>query len=195
VVTCPIPDAATDTANLGLGETGFATSTGGSGPGAVVWTLGAPAWARFGSALGWAGVGWAGFRLSGAGFSSRGLPNFSALGAATSGFSALGAATSGFSALGAASSGFSALGAATSGFSALGAATSGFSALGASPSFGSTLDWSSGCSAIVVAGTTDVCAKAVPAPITAAASMSATTTTMFLNLTRSSLAKRDRRRV
>jgi hypothetical protein len=185
VVTCPIPDAATDTANLGLGETGFATSTGGSGPGAVVWTLGAPAWARFGSALGWAGVGWAGFRLSGAGFSSRGLPNFSALGAATSGFSALGAATSGFSALGAASSGFS----------ALGAATSGFSALGASPSFGSTLDWSSGCSAIVVAGTTDVCAKAVPAPITAAASMSATTTTMFLNLTRSSLAKRDRRRV
>jgi hypothetical protein len=155
---------------LGLGETGFATSTGGSGPGAVVWTLGAPAWARFGSALGWAGVGWAGvgwagFRLSGAGFSSRGLPNFSALGAATSGFSALGAATSGFS------------------------------ALGASPSFGSTLDWSSGCSAIVVAGTTDVCAKAVPAPITAAVSMSATTTTMFLNLTRSSLAKRDRRRV
>jgi hypothetical protein len=155
LVTCPIPDAATDTANFGLGETGFATSTGGSGPGAVVWTLGAPAWARFGSALGWAGVGWAGFRLSGAGFSSRGLPNFSALGAATSGFSAL----------------------------------------GASPSFGSTLDWSSGCSAIVVAGTTDVCAKAVPAPITAAASMSATTTTMFLNLTRSSLAKRDRRRV
>ena len=155
MVTCPIPDAATDTANLGLGETGFATSPGGSGPGAVVWTLGAPAWARFGSALGWAGVGWAGFRLSGAGFSSRGLPNFSALGAATSGFSAL----------------------------------------GASPSFGSTLDWSSGCSAIVVAGTTDVCAKAVPAPITAAVSMSATTTTMFLNLTRSSLAKRDRRRV
>ena len=155
MVTCPIPDAATDTASFGLGETGFATSTGGSGPGAVVWTLGAPAWARFGSALGWAGVGWAGFRLSGAGFSSRGLPNFSALGAATSGFSAL----------------------------------------GASPSFGSTLDWSSGCSAIVVAGTTDVCAKAVPAPITAAVSMSATTTTMFLNLTRSSLAKRDRRRV
>jgi hypothetical protein len=45
------------------------------------------------------------------------------------------------------------------------------------------LDWASGCPATVVAGTTDVCANAVPAPNTATASMSATTPTVVSDLT------------
>ncbi len=205
VVACVMVEAAPRGTALGLGEARFAASTCGCGPGSFGRAPGAPAWALFGFAgLGWgvgfgsADVGWAGLGFAGlgwgvgfgsadvgwAGLGFAGLGWGVGFGSADVGWAGLGFAGSGFSGLALSSVSlpdFSGLGSSTSGVATLGASTWGFSAFGvSSPFFGSTLDWSSGCPATVVAGT-GAWANAVPAP-RATASMTVTTQTTPLDL-------------
>jgi hypothetical protein len=169
------PEAAKDGAAVGVGETVVATSTCGSGAGSFGWARGVLAWLRFG----WAGLGLFGVAMGSSALGSWTV-GFSGLGLSALGSSALGSSTLGSSALGSSALGSSTLGSSTLGSSTLGSSTLGFSGVGFSG-----LGFSASGGALVVAGTTGVCATAVPAPIRATANTKARSPTMLLALMRS----------